>query len=147
MATDFERVQGNQKRVMAQLREINVDGIKMDMSKLETEMAKKTDIEDQTKKLIGFNEVITKMNKTVSEVEKECSNTTQYTNRRIEGSRDILTKHTEQIEALQKDTMDIRDVVMKSKRSGANANSLRAKLEAQASVETAGGGKTDLDAE
>ena len=31
MASDFERVQGNMKRVMAQLRDLNVDGIKMDL--------------------------------------------------------------------------------------------------------------------
>ena len=95
MADDFERVQGNQKRVMAQLREINVDALKMELTRIDSEMTKKIDVDKAMKQLVDFNETMVKVSKTVSEVEKESNNTAQYTNRRIEGNRDILMKNEE----------------------------------------------------
>ena len=61
-------------------------------------MAKQSDIDKAMEKMNDFSSVINKVNKTVIEVEKESNSTKQYTDRRIEGNRDIIMKHTEQIE-------------------------------------------------
>ena len=57
------------------------------------------------------------MNKTVREIEKETSDTRQHVERKIEANRDTLVKHTDQIVDVQKGVSDLKDVVMKSKRS------------------------------
>ena len=61
-------------------------------------MAKQSDIDKAMEKMNDFSTVINKINKTVVEVEKESNATKNYTDRRIEGNRDIIMKHTEQIE-------------------------------------------------
>ena len=58
-------------------------------------MAKQSDIDKAMERMNDFSTVINKVNKTVVEVEKESNGTKQYTDRRIEGNRDILMKHTE----------------------------------------------------
>ena len=95
MTENFDRVSNNQKRVMEQLRNINMEGVKQQLIDLEAAMASKSDIEDVQKRILDFSQVVAKMNKTVVEVEKESAGVKQFTERKIEGNRDILMKHTE----------------------------------------------------
>ena len=60
---------------MAQLREINVDALKMELTRIDSEMTKKIDVDKAMKQLVDFNETMVKVSKTVSEVEKESNNT------------------------------------------------------------------------
>ena len=92
-------------------------------------MAKKSDIEEFQKKILELTQVVAKSNKTVREVEKESADVKQLIDKRITSNLDLLVKHTEQIDQLQKDLLDLKDVVLKQKRGNAVAGSLRAKLE------------------
>ena len=131
---------------MEQLRNINMDGVKQKLSELEDGGVKKSDIEEVRQKILANTQLVMKMNKTVMDVEKLTETTRQHVDKRIEGNRDIIMKHTDQIEVLQKDAIDLKDVVMKSKRNLAMQSSLRSKIEAQAEAnETTQ--KTEMDDE
>ena len=115
---------------MEQLRNINMDGVKQKLAELEEGGVKKSDIEEVRQKILANTQLVMKMNKTVMDVEKLTETTRQHVDKRIEGNRDIIMKHTDQIEVLQKDAIDLKDVVMKSKRNLAMQSSLRSKIEA-----------------
>lgn len=93
-------------------------------------MAKKLDIEDFQKAILENSQLVMKMNKTVTEIEKSTEATKQHCDKKIDGNRELLMKHTDQIEVLQKEAMELKDVVMKSKRNLAMQSSLRSKIEA-----------------
>ena len=60
---------------MELLRNLDLDSIKNKQRELEQSMASKSDIEDSTKKIVDFTQVIAKLNKVVSDVEKETAAT------------------------------------------------------------------------
>ena len=115
---------------MEQLRSINMDGVKQKLAEIEDGGVKRSDIEEVRQKILANTQLVMKMNKTVMDVEKLTEATRQHVDKRIEGNRDIIMKHTDQIEVLQKDAIDLKDVVMKSKRNLAMQSSLRSKIEA-----------------
>ena len=107
-----------------------MEGFKTKLSEIEEALAKKSNADDVQQKILESSTLVAKINKTVMEVEKQTEFTKQHVDKRIEGNRDTIMKHTDQIELLQKDAIDLKDVVMKSKRNLAMQSSLRSKIEA-----------------
>ena len=71
MSEGFEKVQNNQKRVMEQLRNINLDALRQELARIEQETTKKSEFDSSMKKFVEFNQIVTNVNKTVMDVEKE----------------------------------------------------------------------------
>ena len=67
-----------------------MEGVKQQIHALEGSLAKQSDIDDAKDKLIEFSQVITRLNKTVNEVEKESASTRQFTENKLQKSREAI---------------------------------------------------------